>query len=82
MEYIVRRYVMYGRMKGDLMKELDEISKASGISRMDIGKTYRYVARKLGIRILPAKSQDYVPRFGSLLGLSANPTSQNHPFRL
>lgn len=51
-------------------RTLDEISKASGISRRDIGKTYRYVARKLGIRILPAKSQDYVPRFGSLLGLS------------
>ncbi|MBN1896804.1 MAG: transcription initiation factor IIB [Candidatus Aenigmarchaeota archaeon] len=51
-------------------RTLDEISKASGINRRDIGKTYRYVARKLGMRILPAKSQDYVPRFGSLLGLS------------
>lgn len=51
-------------------RTLDEISKASGIGRRDIGKTYRYVARKLSIRILPAKSQDYVPRFGSLLGLS------------
>ena len=26
--------------------------------------------RAVGMRILPAKSQDYVPRFGSLLGLS------------
>jgi transcription initiation factor TFIIB len=51
-------------------RTLDEISKASGINRRDIGKTYRYVARKLSMRILPAKSQDYVPRFGSLLGLS------------
>ncbi|MBN2330709.1 MAG: transcription initiation factor IIB [Candidatus Aenigmarchaeota archaeon] len=51
-------------------RTLDEISKASGINRRDIGKTYRYVARKLDMRILPAKSQDYVPRFGSLLGLS------------
>jgi len=49
---------------------LDEISRASGISKKDIGKTYRYIARKLKIRILPAKAQDYVPRFGSLLGLS------------
>jgi len=50
-------------------RTLDEISKASGISKRDIGKTYRYIARKLDIRILPAKPQDYVPRFGSLLGL-------------
>jgi transcription initiation factor TFIIB len=51
-------------------RTLDEISKASGINKKDIGKTYRYIARKLRIRILPAKAQDYVPRFGSLLGLS------------
>lgn len=51
-------------------RTLDEISKTSGISRRDIGKTYRYISRKLTIRILPAKAQDYVPRFGSLLGLS------------
>ena len=51
-------------------RTLDEISKASGISRRDIGKTYRYISRKLVIRILPAKPQDYVPRFGSLLGLT------------
>ena len=51
-------------------RTLDEISKSSGISRRDIGKTYRYISRKLSIRILPAKAQDYVPRFGSLLGLS------------
>ena len=51
-------------------RTLDEISKASGISRRDIGKTYRYISRKLTIRILPAKAQDYVPRFGSLLGLT------------
>jgi len=51
-------------------RTLDEISKASGINKKDIGKTYRYIARKLKIRILPAKAQDYVPRFGSLLTLS------------
>lgn len=51
-------------------RTLDEISKASGINKKDIGKTYRYIARKLRIRILPAKAQDYVPRFGSLLTLS------------
>ncbi len=51
-------------------RTLDEISSASGINKRDIGKTYRYISRKLRIRILPAKAQDYVPRFGSLLNLS------------
>jgi transcription initiation factor TFIIB len=51
-------------------RTLDEISNASGIDKKDIGKTYRYIARKLKIRILPAKAKDYVPRFGSLLNLS------------
>ncbi|MBL7206377.1 MAG: transcription initiation factor IIB [Candidatus Aenigmarchaeota archaeon] len=51
-------------------RTLDEIAKASNINKKDVGKTYRYIARKLGIRILPAKAQDYIPRFGSLLDLS------------
>ncbi len=51
-------------------RTLDEIAKVSNISKKDIGKTYRYISRKLDIRILPAKAQDYVPRFGSLLNLS------------
>ena len=50
-------------------RTLDEISKASSIAKRDIGKTYRYIARKLDLKILPAKPQDYVPRFGSLLDL-------------
>lgn len=51
-------------------RTLDEIAKASGVDKKEIGKTYRYIARKMTLRILPAKAQDYVPRFGSLLGLS------------
>jgi len=51
-------------------RTLDEIAKASGVDKKEIGKTYRYVARKMTLRILPAKAQDYIPRFGSLLGLS------------
>ncbi len=51
-------------------RTLDEIAKSSGVDKKEIGKTYRYVARKMTLRILPAQAQDYVPRFGSLLGLS------------
>jgi len=51
-------------------RTLEEISEASGVERREIGRSYRYVARELGIRILPARPQDYVPRFASMLGLS------------
>ena len=51
-------------------RTLDEISEASGVEKREIGRTYRYVARELNIRILPADPVTYVPRFCSMFGLS------------
>jgi len=51
-------------------RTLDEISESSGVEKREIGRTYRYIARELGIRILPADPITYVPRFCSMLGLS------------
>ncbi len=51
-------------------RTLDEISEASGVEKREIGRTYRYIARELGIRILPADPVTFVPRFCSMLGLS------------
>jgi len=51
-------------------RTLEEISEASGVEKREIGRTYRYIARELGIRILPANPVDYIPRFCSMLGLS------------
>ena len=51
-------------------RTLDEISEASGVEKREIGRTYRYIARELHIRILPADPVTYVPRFCSMLGLS------------
>jgi len=51
-------------------RTLEEISEASGVERREIGRTYRYIARELDMRILPAMPVDYVPRFASMLGLS------------
>jgi transcription initiation factor TFIIB len=53
-------------------RTLEEIAEASGVERREIGRTYRYIARELKMRILPAPSKDYVPRFASMLGLSDN----------
>ena len=51
-------------------RTLDEISEASGIDKREIGRTYRYIARELHIRILPADPSTFIPRFCSMLGLS------------
>lgn len=51
-------------------RTLDEIAEASGLEKRDIGRTYRYIARELNIRILPADPKDFVPRFCSMLNLS------------
>ena len=51
-------------------RTLDEISEASGVEKREIGRTYRYIARALKVRILPADPMTFVPRFCSMLGLS------------
>lgn len=51
-------------------RTLEEISEASGVDKREIGRTYRYIARELHIRILPADPVTFIPRFCSMLGLS------------
>ncbi len=51
-------------------RTLEEISEASGVEKREIGRTYRYIARELSIKILPASPEHYVPRFSTMLGLS------------
>src|SRR3989338_5680086 len=54
----------------DTPRTLEEIAEASGVEKREIGRTYRYIARELTLRILPAKPDSYIPRFASMLGLS------------
>lgn len=51
-------------------RTLEEVAEVSKVSKRDIGRAYRYLARELGLRILPTKPEDYIPRFASELGLS------------
>jgi len=53
-------------------RTLDEISNASSMSRKDIGRTYRYITRELGLKLMPTSPQDYIPRFCSELKLSSD----------
>ncbi len=53
-------------------RTLDEISNTSHISRKEIGRTYRYIARELGLKLMPTSPEDYISRFCSELKLSAD----------
>jgi len=51
-------------------RSLDEFETVSRVDRAEIARTYRYVARELGLEVAPADPTSYVPRFVSDLGLS------------
>ena len=53
-------------------RTLDEISTLSHISRKEIGRNYRFISRKIGLKLLPTTPQDYISRFCSELTLSGD----------
>jgi transcription initiation factor TFIIB len=53
-------------------RTLDEISKIAHMSRKDIGRNYRFIARKLGLKLIPTSPEDYISRFCSELKLSGS----------
>ena len=53
-------------------RTLDEIANASRVSRKEIGRTYRFIARELGLKLMPTSPQDYISRFCSELKLSGD----------
>ena len=51
-------------------RSLDEVAGVCRVEKDEIARTYRYVARELGLEIAPADPESYVPRFASDLDLS------------
>jgi len=51
-------------------RTLDEISEVSGINKKEIGRTYRFLKKDLGINMPLTNPVHYIPRFASELGLS------------
>ncbi|WP_394345802.1 transcription initiation factor IIB [Halegenticoccus tardaugens] len=54
----------------NLPRSLDEITEVSRVDKKEIGRTYRYIAQELGLELQPVDPKQYVPRFGSELGVS------------
>ena len=57
-------------------RTLDEIANISRVGKKEIGRSYRFIARELLIHLRPTSPIDYVPRFGSELGLSGKAQSK------
>lgn len=51
-------------------RTMAEIAEEADVSERDLGKTYRYVARELDLRIVPVNPEDFIPRYSSKLGIS------------
>ena len=61
-------------------RTLDEMATASDIERKEIGRTYRFIIRKLGIKVKQSSPKDYISRFSSVLKLS--PKTQNDALKI
>ncbi|MCD4843949.1 MAG: transcription initiation factor IIB [Methanosarcinales archaeon] len=57
-------------------RTLDEIAEVSRVSRKEIGRTYRFISREMGLKLLPTSPIDYIPRFCSGLNLRGNVQSK------
>ena len=69
-EAILAALIYYVTREEGMPRTFDEIAEAAGVEKREIGRAYRFVARELGLRILPVNPADYVSRFVSILGLS------------
>ncbi|MEA3255276.1 MAG: hypothetical protein U9Q22_05530, partial [Candidatus Altiarchaeota archaeon] len=69
-ESVVAAIIYLISRQHQLPKTLEELGEVSGVKRKDIGRSYRFVCRKLDIKMPIATPMDYVPRFASELGIS------------
>ncbi|MEM1577730.1 MAG: TFIIB-type zinc ribbon-containing protein [Candidatus Pacearchaeota archaeon] len=51
-------------------RTLSEIAEATNIEKKEIGRTHRFIMRRIDIKIKPSDAKDYIIRFSSLLKLS------------
>ena len=80
MESVIAACVYAACRSYNIPRTLDEISAASDVERKEIGRTYRFIIRKIGIKVTPSSPKNYISRFASVLNLS--PKTQNETLRI
>ncbi|MDP1695394.1 MAG: TFIIB-type zinc ribbon-containing protein [archaeon] len=80
MESVIAACIYAACRSYNIPRTLDEIAGASDVERKEIGRTYRFIVRKLKIKVTPSSPKDYIPRFSSILHLS--PKTQNEALKI
>ncbi|MEK6844587.1 MAG: TFIIB-type zinc ribbon-containing protein [Nanoarchaeota archaeon] len=80
MEAVIASCIYAACRSYNIPRTLDEIAGASDVERKEIGRTYRFIVRKLKIRVTPSSPKDYISRFASILHLA--PKSQNDALKI
>ena len=80
MESVIAACIYAACRSYNIPRTLDEISAASEVERKEIGRTYRFIIRKIGIKVKPSSPKDYISRFASVLHLS--PRTQNEALKI
>src|SRR3989339_1762929 len=80
MESVIAACIYAACRSYNIPRTLDEIAQASDMERKEIGRTYRFIIRKLVIKVTPSSPNDYISRFSSILHLS--PKTQNHALKI
>lgn len=80
LEHIVAGAVYISSRINDSSLTMDDVCRAASIDKKLLGKNYRFVMRKLDIRLMPADPVNYVHKFASKLDLS--PMTQTKALKL
>ena len=80
MESVIAACIYAACRSYNIPRTLDEIAAASDVERKEIGRTYRFIVRKLKIKVTPSSPKDYISRFSSILHLS--PHAQNEAIKI
>ena len=80
MESVIAACIYAACRSYNIPRTLDEIANASDVERKEIGRTYRFIVRKLKIKVTPSSPKDYISRFSSILHLS--PRTQNEALKI
>jgi transcription initiation factor TFIIB len=71
MESVVVGAIYIASRRFNLPRSLNEICKTTGANKREVGKTYRFIARSLGIKLLPSGPADYIPKFANKLSFNS-----------
>ncbi|MEM2956236.1 MAG: transcription initiation factor IIB [Candidatus Pacearchaeota archaeon] len=80
MESVIAACIYAACRTYNIPRTLDEVANASDVERKEIGRTYRFITRKLTLNINPSNPKDYIARFASVLHLS--PKTQNDALKI